>query len=299
MVPYFGPLGLLQVTVRSVLAQEDVHWSLTVVDDAYPDAAVAAWFMTVRDDRIRYTRNKVNLGANRNFQRCLDLVENDLVVIVGCDDVLLPNYVSTIRASYSAHPGVAMVQPRVQVIDSDGFPSRALADIVKRRVYTPQHHEYVELSGQDLAVSLLRGNWLYFPSVCWRSAAILGTGFRAGLDTTQDLALVLDLVGAGETLLLVPVACFQYRRHAASESSWRGAVGTRFQEERGFFLDVAERMEARGWYHAAHAARWHISSRLNAMSVLPHAVRNRQGSVVRSLAAHAVGPPRRRKLDGL
>ena len=85
----------------------------------------------------------------------------------------------------------------------------------------------------------------------------------------QDLALVLDLVLDGESLLVDPTTAFRYRRHRASVSSAHAADGRRFAEERAFFAETADRMAARGWPRAARAARQHVSSRINALTQLP------------------------------
>ncbi|MGH3919303.1 MAG: glycosyltransferase family 2 protein, partial [Pseudonocardiaceae bacterium] len=87
-----------------------------------------------------------------------------------------------------------------------------------------------------------------------------------------------------------PEVCFCYRRHRASDSSWRALDGSRFVEERSFFLDEAARMQSCGWHRAARIARRHTSSRLNALTLLPSAVRQRHRSGMRVLARHAFGP---------
>jgi len=293
MLPYYGPVDLMKATVRSILAQDDKDWRLTVVDDGYPDESIPGWFAELGDDRVRYLRNEQNLGANRNYQKCLGLIEHELVVIMGADDLMLPNYVGTIRAAHAAHPKAAMIQPGVQVIDGDGVPARTLIDETKRRVYAPKVDGRRVMGGEELAVSLLRGNWLYFPALCWRSDAIVDLGFREGLDTIQDLALVMDLVERGEELVVDSQECFQYRRHRASDSSWRALEGTRFIEERNFFVDVAERMDALGWKRAARASRLHVSSRLNALTLLPLALRKRHKTGLRNLGRHVFGASRR------
>ncbi len=291
MLPHYGRLDLVQETVRSVIAQDDPLWRLTVVDDSgdLADEALAQWCAELGDERVRYRRNPRNLGINRNFQQCVDLVENDLAVIIGNDDVMLPGYVGTVRRALQAHPEVAFVQPGVEVVDADGEPARTLVDLSKRWVYAPRVSEPTVLAGQDLAVSLLRGNWLYFPSICWRSEPLRRTGFREGLSVVQDLALVLDLVLDGGSLLVEPTTCFRYRRHGASVSSAHAADGRRFAEERAFFLETADRMTARGWPRAGRAARRHLSSRLNALIRLPAAARSGGAGGVRTLARHAFG----------
>ena len=35
MLPYYGPVDLVQAAVCSVLGQQDPDWRLTVVDDGY------------------------------------------------------------------------------------------------------------------------------------------------------------------------------------------------------------------------------------------------------------------------
>jgi glycosyltransferase involved in cell wall biosynthesis len=294
MLPHYGRLDLVQDTVRSVLAQDDPNWRLTVVDDTGDDTgesaddALAEWCADLGDDRVRYHRNPRNLGINRNFQQCVDLVEHELAVIIGCDDLMLPGYVGTVRSAHAAHPDVAMIQPGVEVVDATGAPARTLVDLSKR-FYAPRASEPTVIAGQELAVSLLRGNWLYFPSICWRSEPLRRTGFREGLDVVQDLALVLDLVLDGESLLVEPTTCFRYRRHDASVSSAHAADGRRFAEERAFFLESADRMAVRGWPRAARAARRHLSSRLNALTRLPAAARHGGLGGVRTLARHAFG----------
>ena len=90
MLPFWGSADLLRVAVDSVLAQDDPHWRLTVIDDAYPDPAAAAWVADIADERVLFMRNEENLGVSGSFQLCLDLAEADWVVIFGCDDRMLP-----------------------------------------------------------------------------------------------------------------------------------------------------------------------------------------------------------------
>ena len=91
-------------TVDSVRAQRDPRWTLTIVDDCYPDPAVAALFARESDQRIRYRRNEENLGIAANFQRCLDLASGEAVVFLGCDDVMLPDFVARAHKPWPPSP---------------------------------------------------------------------------------------------------------------------------------------------------------------------------------------------------
>jgi len=162
-----------------------------------------------------------------------------------------------------------------------------------KRVYAPRVHGRRLLSGEPLAISLMRGNWLYFPSICWKSDTLVATNFREGLDVVQDLALALDLIKAGGSLVVDSSVCFQYRRHRESDSSWRALEGTRFTEEREFFTAMAEEFDAIGWRRAARTARLHLSSRLNAATLLPKAWRTKQHQGVHNLREHVLARPGR------
>ena len=94
---------MMRDAVRSVIAQSDPNWRLTVVDDGNADG-VPEWFAGLGDDRVRYLRNERNLGVTGNFNRCLDLVEHELVMLMGCDDLMLPNYVATVLAVHRDVP---------------------------------------------------------------------------------------------------------------------------------------------------------------------------------------------------
>lgn len=289
-LPFYGDPGLLKLTVASILAQTDRDWRLTVVDDGYPDDSIPGYFAALGDPRVRYQRNETNLGANRNYQKCLGLAEHELVVIMGADDLMLPNYVETITAVHRRFPEAAVIQPGVRVIDENGAPVRTLVDVAKQKYYMPKIAETTELRGESLAASLLNSNWLYFPSLCFRRSAATSVGFQEGLNVVQDLALVIELIARGDSIAVDPDVCFEYRRHRASDSSWRALEGTRFIEERDYFLQAAERMNEVGWPKAARAARRHVSSRLHAATLLPKAARARHKTGLRNLSRHAFGP---------
>jgi len=109
----------------------------------------------------------------------------------------------------------------------------------------------------------------------------------------QDLALLVDLIQQGCSLVVDDTVCFRYRRHLTSESSSTAINGSRFTEAESFFLDVAEQMRAHGWPKAARVAQLHLSSRLFALTKLPQALRSPDRTAASALARHALAPSRR------
>jgi len=124
--------------------------------------------------------------------------------------------------------------------------------------------------------------------VLWRAEDLRRFGFREGFEVVQDLALMMDIVFDGGSLLLDDEVVFSYRRHATSVSAVTGPDGAKFAEERTLFDEVAARADARGWPRAARAARLHLTSRLNAVTELPAALRAGDPAGRRALLRHAL-----------
>lgn len=264
MMPFYGDVAQFRQAVTSVLDQRDGELRLVVVDDCYPDPEPRDWLESLTDPRVHYLRNETNLGVNGNFRRCVDLVEAEHFVVMGCDDVMLPDYLGTLRALAAQHPWASVIAPGVEVIDEHDHLITPLGDRIKTAL-TPRSRAggVTVLTGEAMATSLYRGNWTYFPSLLWRTAAVRDVGFRPGLEIVLDLALLVDLAAADGSLVHDPTTVFRYRRHSASVSSVQAVDGRRFAEENAFFAAEARRCAARGWPRAARAARLHATSRLN------------------------------------
>lgn len=263
VVPFYGSPAYLQLAVRSVLAQDVPDWRLTVVEDG-PQRGFATheWLASLQDPRIRYFGSTDRLGIARNFQRSLDLATGEYVVLLGCDDLLLPPYVRTVRKLAEMFPGAAILQPGVEVIDGTGRAVTPLGDRVKSWL-RPRGKRIVEMSGEQALTRLLHGNWLYFPSLCWRRDAIAVHGFRTDLPTALDLDLIARVVMSGGTIAYDPRVVFRYRRHAASASSRTAAARSRFAEEALVHAEIARRAHEIGWHRARRAAVLRTTSRLH------------------------------------
>lgn len=285
MMPFWGDVELLKVAVESVLEQSDPGWRLVVIDDRYPGDAHTRYLAGVGDPRVEVVVNDRNLGVAGNFQRSIELAQAEHAVIMGCDDVLLPDYIARMSQLIADHPTGSYYQPGVRVIDEHGRPSLPLADRVKAW-YRPSSRAITTLEGEDLAVSLLRGNWTYFPSICWRTSELQRHGFRSDFEVVLDLALQFEISVSGGQLVVDTVDTFEYRRHRSSVSSVTAVDGRRFAEERQFFEEAAAECLRLGWRRASSVARRHVSSRLSAASRMPSALLARDGAGFRQLLRH-------------
>ena len=266
-LPFYGDVDFMKQTVASVLKQTDSNWRLVVVDDGYPDDSLPKWFSDLNDIRIIYLRNESNLGANGNFQKCLGLLSAEFCIVMGADDVLEPNFVAVIQDTIIKNPDVAMIHPQVSVIDESNNHISTRSDEVKSKI-RDSHKSAKLLSGEPLASSLMKGNWMYFPSITWRTKTIQKIGFRPGFNVCQDLGLAMDLIMQGGKMILIEDEIFKYRRHTASDSSVKAINGERFIDEKNFFNIMAKDLKSIGWNKAARAAKLHSTSRLHAASLI-------------------------------
>lgn len=288
-IPYWGDPGYMKEAVKSVLSQSNGDWLLTVVDDAYPGTEIRDYVQAINDERVKYIRKDANAGITENYRTCVAMATQDVVVILGCDDVLLPNYVDVISSAHARFPDAAIIQPGVEVIDENGKVSSTLVDFVKQKITKPRGRGIQIVSGEAITSNLMHGDWLYWPSLAFRTDKISSVDFRDGFPIIQDLALVMDMLYNGDQLLIEPTVCFRYRRHSNSASSTKLVDGSRFAGEREYFELAASQAAALGWSKTSRAAKLRLTSRAHALTLVPRALLGGNFSAVKTLTRHAFG----------
>jgi glycosyltransferase involved in cell wall biosynthesis len=287
-MPFYGDIEHFRRAVLSVIGQKDPNWTLTILDDLYPSEIPAEFISSLKDSRITYIRNNSNLGVSGNFQKCIDLAQAQFITIMGCDDLLLENYVGRTRQIIEANPTVSYIQPGVVVIDENDNTYLPLGDKVKlrlRKSFSPP----VVAGGENLAASLLKGCWTYFPSIAWNTAEIRKFSFRQNFRIVLDLALQLEIIASGGKLFVDDTDTFAYRRHRTSVSMQSALNGSRFEEENSLFSEFAKTASSMGWEKASRASQLHLTSRLNALVELPSALISRQFKGAGILFKHVLG----------
>ena len=259
LLPYWGEFNLFKKTVDSVLAQTRDYWRLLIFDDCYPSSEAQNYCQSLNDPRVIYSRHKQNIGITNNFNFAVNAAEADYCAIVGCDDILLPNYVEMALRNIG---DTDFYQPGVEVIDGDDNAYLPLGDRIKRLLQPRKPGVY---SGEKLATSLCRGNWLYFPSIAWKTSSLKRYKFNDDYKIVEDVVVELDLIkDSGKLFFDKDHTTFQYRRFANSLSSReKSKGGVRFKEESNAYRHLSQVFSDKGWKKASRAARWHLTSRLH------------------------------------
>ena len=296
LVPYHRDLRHLSSALHSLIAQTDPDWRAVVVDDSPRDAAPSEGSTACRrlvagldDARIAYERPSVPLGVAAAFNRCFELAAESSAshaTLLHADDELAPGYVAAVAATHALHPSAACVAPRVEVIAGDGSPIRPLADRAKAALW-PRRSDVI-VGDRGLA-RLLHGQFLYCPSVSFRTDITRASGWDGRWAQVMDLDLFCRLLLDGQHIALCDERVYRYRRHADSTTSHNTASARRLEEETRLCREIGTIAAGRGWRRAVWASRLRTTVRLHGLLQAAGACVGRDVGRGRHLAALALG----------
>lgn len=119
VLPTFNAAHWLPGAVESVLAQSFPQFELLVLDNASTDNT-ADVMLRYDDPRVIYQVNDHNIGFAGNVHLGIRLARGDFVLILGADDILLPEFLQAAVAFMDAQPHCSMVHGHAAWIDADG-----------------------------------------------------------------------------------------------------------------------------------------------------------------------------------
>lgn len=260
-IPFYRGRTLLEKAVQSVLAQTRTDWRLIVCDDG-AEPGVRDDIDGLGDARIRYVKNATRLGMVGNWNRCLELAETELVNLLHGDDELLPNYAELMCEASERFPNAAAYFCRAQVIDAGGRNVFSFPDFYKGFLM-PSRRDTIALRGEQGLRALLRGNFLFCPTVCFRKSQLGEARFNPKWEMVQDLDLWSRLLFEGQEIVGLPEFGYAYRRHAANSTTAYTQNSLRFREEAALYAELAESTAARGWFGASRVAKRAAIVKLN------------------------------------
>ena len=290
-IPFYRNTAYLAAAVESVLAQVDTGWRLFISDDSGGAEDVAGLVCHYADDRITLHRNRSNLGMVRNWNLCIDRAETPLVALLHADDLLLPNYVSLMRALSRGNPEAVAVCCKASIIDAEGRERFSTADAVKR-FFVPRVPDPVVVRGEEGLRAVMAGNFIMCPTLCFRAEVLRARRFSEDWKQVQDLEFTARLLTDGDAIVYTRAVAYAYRRHAAGATAIQSQSMLRFEEEIRLFDQVAKRARARSWDHAARTAGQKRIVRLHlAYRALGELLNLRPGRALELLRYRGASPP--------
>lgn len=118
LIPTYNYARYLDEAIQSAIRQTFTDFEIIIVDNNSTDntAEVVSKYLT--DPRIRYYRNKSNIGLINNFNRCLELATGQYIKFLLADDVLNPTILEKFVQILDDNETVALVTS-----DSESFGS--------------------------------------------------------------------------------------------------------------------------------------------------------------------------------
>jgi glycosyltransferase involved in cell wall biosynthesis len=245
-IPCYNALPYLEDCLRSVLGQSHSDWEALVVDDASTEGDPARVIDALADSRIRLLRHGVNRGLAAARNTAFAAATAPLVLPLDGDDVLAPNFLSSLLAILEKDPSLDCA-----FTDFELFGARTG---IRRMKAEP--------------VSMLAtGQWLPGAGVLMRRALWERAGkycedpvLRFG---NEDWDFWLSAAETGFHAAHLPEPLYRYRQHAANMSSCalikKDYVTRRFlvQRHQAFFAAHGDRRKflAEGYWRPADDAR--------------------------------------------
>lgn len=239
-VPAYNAERYLAISLGSLLEQTYTDIEILICDNASTDSTpdIAADFAR-RDARVRYVRNERNIGAGRNFIRCVDLARSELFRWQSADDYSAPTFIERCVEILDAHPDVMQAYPRAIVVDENGTELERYAERIETRSDNPRErylHVMRNLGRVNAFFGVMRTDLL-------RRTGIHGSYIGADIVVQAEIALY-------GKLWEIPEYLFFRRMHAAAQSAMTA-------DQRAVFLEPEKprHHEMMQWRHLSERLR--------------------------------------------
>lgn len=113
----------LAEAIDSILGQIYSNFELVIVDDCSPEPIVDI-VESYKDSRIRYFRNKTNIGRYdlvRQWNHSIEFAKGDYLILASDDDLYYPEYLTSMFELIQDKPSIDVFRPRIEQINENGI----------------------------------------------------------------------------------------------------------------------------------------------------------------------------------
>lgn len=115
-LPYTDQGEILELAIRSILAQSFEDWELILYGDK-PDSQTRAIAHQFKDPRIRFYENSSRKGLAAALNRITDLARYSLIARMDGDDIMHPDRISIQKRAFDNDPSIDVLGTRAYLID--------------------------------------------------------------------------------------------------------------------------------------------------------------------------------------
>lgn len=207
LMPTFNQGVYISDSIKSVIAQTFVDFELIIVDNASTDNTQEVVHEFLNDDRIKYYRNKVNIGGVNNFNRSYDYSQGQYIKYLFSDDLLVESALESYVKILNEYDDVVLVTSHFEFYGT------------KSEIYKQPFEQ--KINGLDTIRDTLlkKENWIGAPSnVMFRRSCWDGYGFNPNLRWWTDLDMWFRIINSG-SLFVIPEVLSKFRYHDESVTS--------------------------------------------------------------------------------
>ena len=226
IVPVYNAAAFLDQCLASIVGQTYRNLEILVVDDGSTDGSAEMcdrW--AGRDERIRVT-HQPNGGHSAARNTALDVMTGSLVTMVDSDDVLHPEFVSTLLDLMSSSDADIAVCDYIPFSSATvSFPDPITSSVVS---HYNQHEALLAVFYQH---GLTHSPWARL----FKASLFDGLRFPLGI-IYEDLAIIYPLLQRCQRVATTSSVLYGYRQHGSNSMRV-------FSPRRAAVLDVSERLE--------------------------------------------------------
>lgn len=196
LMPVYNAEKYLKEAIDSILNQTFEDFEFLIIDDGSTDES-AAIVESYKDPRIRFFRNKENLGISPTLNKGIKLASTNFIARMDADDV---SYQDRLRKQFlylEEHPECAMVATRARVVSEAG-------KFIRLDNLKPEHYYY----------NLNFICWIYHSTVMYRKTAVMDVNFYTAT-YAEDFELFWQILRRHKIYVLQEVL-LDYRETAQS-----------------------------------------------------------------------------------
>ena len=228
IVPVYNANAFLEQCLESITAQTYRNLEILIVDDGSTDGSGETcdrW--AGRDDRIRVI-HQPNGGHSAARNTALDQLTGELVMMVDSDDVLHPDFASTLLNVMRQHDAdIAVCDYAAFYGDSPEWPQHAGQGNFQVHEFD-QHQAILAVLYQQ---GLTHSPW----GRLFKASLFVGIRFPLGI-IYEDLAIIYPLLKKCRRVVTIDDVLYGYRQHESNSMRV-------FSPRRSAVLDVCEQLE--------------------------------------------------------
>lgn len=197
----------LRAAIDSVLAQTFTDFEFIIRDNCSTDAS-SAIVESYTDKRIRFSRNRRNLGPVVSPNLCLEDTRGTFVAFAHGDDVWEPDFLETNARMLAQFPEAKVAHSLAHNIDDTGRLTMRNAD--------PLQPDTCLVSGDEMVRRLLKSSCVNMPTAVARRSAMRYLDVR--FVYSCDWVLWAEIAVEGNAFLFINRPLIQYRVTSTSET---------------------------------------------------------------------------------